>query len=176
MKKKLYILGLGLAFFTGGLVLGGSFLNANPPAPGGSFENPAVSMYYFNERINEIMQIINAQGAGGQINTEAVVNEVLADITNFFGAGMTFTPVHVNAGQIILAGEGTEIIRRSGSATAHVPGQDGIVNATTGHDIFHDATIPANNLLIVPREDGRGVRATADSWFIIRGSFSIVGQ
>jgi len=119
------------------------------------------------------------QGVGNQANTEAIINEILADITGFFGSsigGGQFTPVHVNAGQTILGGEGVEIIRRSGAATAHVPGQDGIVNATTGHDLDHGHPISANQLLIIPRQDGRGVRATADSWFIIRGEFTIVTQ
>ena len=174
MRKRIYILGLGLAFLAGGLIAGGSWLSANP----GGAEDPLVSRSYVDMRINEIVQLINAQGAGQQVDTEAVVNEILADITGFFGAAagddMGFTPVHVNAGQMILGGEGVEIIRRSGSATAHVPGSDGIVNASAGLDLDHGHPISANHLLIIPREDGRGIRATTDSWFIIRGEFTII--
>ena len=169
MKKRIYIFGLGLAFFAGGLMAGNNLLNANP----GGAEDPLVSRSYVDMRISELTQMINNQGVGQQVNTEAVVNEILADIAGFFGTNTAFVPVHVNAGQIILAGEGTEIIRRSGSATAHVPGQDGIVNVSAGHDVDHGAPIPANHLMIIPREDGRGIRATADSWFIIRGDFTI---
>jgi len=172
MNKKLYIVGLGLAFMVGVVLAGSGLLSANP----GGAEDPLVSRSYVDMRINEVMQLINAQGGtGGQVNTEVIVNEILADIAGFFGTeSMSFTPVHVNAGQVILGGEGVEIIRRSGAATAHVPGQDGIVNVSAGLDLDHGHPIPANHLVIIPREDGRGIRATQDSWFIIRGDFSIV--
>jgi hypothetical protein len=172
MKKKIYIIGLGLAFLAGGLIFGGGFLSANP----GGAEDPLAAVSYVDMRFNELMQIINAQNIGSQIDTEAIVNEILADISGFFGdrgGDMQFTPVHVNAGQTILGGEGVEIIRRSGGATAHVPGPDGLVNASAGLDLDHGHPIPANHLIIIPREDGRGIRATADSWFIIRGDFTI---
>ena len=174
MKKRIYIFGLGLAFLAGGLIFGGNLLSANP----GGAEDPLVSRSYVDMRINELVQLINAQGTSSQMSTEAVVNEILADITGFFGGSgdIQFTPVHVNAGQMILGGEGVEIIRRSGGATAHVPGQDGIVNVSAGLDLDHGHPIPANHLIIIPREDGRGIRATADSWFIIRGDFTIVAQ
>ena len=35
-------------------------------------------------------------------------------------------------------------------------------------------TIENNNLLIVPRDDGRGVKTTEDSWFIIKGEYKII--
>ena len=180
MKKKLYILGLGLAFLAVGLFAGDSWLSANP----GTAEDPLVSRSYLEMRIDEVTQLINvvqlvsAQSAGQQVNTEAVVNEILADIARFFGndSMSTFTPVHVSSGQTILGGEGVEIIRRSGGALAHVPGQDGLVNASAGLDLDHGHPIPANHLIIIPREDGRGIRATQDSWFMIRGDFTVVTQ
>ena len=180
-KKILFALGLGLAFLAGGLLAGGNWLSANP----GGEEDPLASTSYVDMRIDEVIQmmnviqLINAQSGGPQVNTESVVNEILADIANFFGTGgdmTSFTPVHVNAGQTILGGEGVEIIRRSGGATAHVPGQDGLVNASAGLDLDHGHPIQANHLIIIPREDGRGIRATQDSWFIIRGDFTIVTQ
>ena len=174
-KKRIYVLGLGLAFLAGSLLAGGNWLSANP----GGAEDPVASVSYVDMRINEVIQLINAQSVVPQINTEVIVNELLADVAGFFGTGTSmasFTPVHVNAGQTILGGEGVEIIRRSGGATAHVPGQDGLVNASAGLDLDHGHPIPANHLIIIPREDGRGIRATQDSWFIIRGDFTIVTQ
>ncbi|MCL2376047.1 MAG: hypothetical protein FWC76_01500 [Defluviitaleaceae bacterium] len=168
MKKKMYILGIGLAFLAGGLIFGGNPLSANP----GGTEDPLVTQSYVDMRINQLLQ----QGVGQQVNTDAIINEILNDITGFFGNEMSFSPVHVNAGQIVLAGEGTEVILRSGTATAHVPGPDGIVNASAGLDLDHGHPISRNHLMIIPREDGRGIRATTDAWFIIRGNFTIVTQ
>ena len=173
MKKKIYAVGLGLAFMAGGL-LGSLFISGNlqGASPGGP-QDPVVTVSYLDMRLDEIKQMIPV--ASTPINTEAIISEILADITNFFGDGFAgFAPVFVNAGSIVLAGEGTEIILRSGQATAHVPGADGIVNATAGNDIFHNAAIAANNLYIIPRQDGRGIAATTDAWFIIRGDFDVV--
>ena len=158
MKKKIYVLGLSLAFMAGGLILGGNLLYADP----GGADDPLVSRSYVDLRINQLLQVINAQNENRQAPAET--------------ADMSFTPVHVNAGQTILAGEGTEIILRSGTATAHVPGPDGVVNASAGLDLDHGHPISRNHLIIIPREDGRGIRATTDAWFIIRGDFNIVTQ
>jgi len=189
MKKKIYIAGLGLAFLAGGLFAGTGWLSANTGnlegpltavgANPGSAEDPLVAVSYLDMRIAELEQAFSSQAAaGGQVNAEAIVNEVLADIAGFFGTSgsggdTSFTPVHVNEGQVIMGGEGVEIIRRSGAAVANVPGQDGIVNVSAGLDLDHGHPIPANHLLIIPREDGRGIRATRDSWFMIRGEFTI---
>ncbi|MDR2183144.1 MAG: hypothetical protein LBE55_03120 [Clostridiales bacterium] len=172
MRRKIYIAGLALSFLAGSLLVGGNWISANP----GGEEDPLAAVSYVDMRIEELKQLINAQSADRQVNTEAVVNEVLADIAGFFGGNMAFVPVHVYAGQTILGGEGVEIIRRSGGALAHVPGPDGLVNASAGLDLDHGHPITANHLIIIPREDGRGIRATQDSWFIIRGDFTIVTQ
>jgi len=171
MKKKLYTVAFSAVIAGMGLFAANNIASASPGGP----EDPLVSRSYVDMRFNELHALINAMGAGQPaVNTEAIVNQILADVSTFFSNDLgTFSPVFVEEGRVVLADEGTEIILRSGYATAHVPGPDGIVNATTGADIFHGANIPSNNLLIVPREDGRGIRATTEAWFIIRGGFSI---
>ena len=178
-KKKFYILGLGLslalAFIAGSVLPVLSLKGATPGSP----EDPLVSRSYVDMRLNELSLLIQQTNeannqSSAMLNLETVTNEVLAAIVGFYGeTDVSFTPVFVPAGSTVFAGEGVEIILRSGTAAAFVPGQDGIVNATAGRDIFNDENIPANNLLIVPREDGRGVRANTDAWFIIRGEFEI---
>ena len=180
MKKKIYATGLGLAVLVGSLVLGSSFINATP----GGVEDPLVSRSYVERRFNELVALIEASGTNAgattgtivdttPINTQAVVNQVLADMASFFGTNATFEPINIPAGQTLIAGEGTEIILRSGQAAAHVPGVDGIVNATIGRDLQNGEDIYTNNLLIIPREDGRGVFAHTDIWLLIRGEFTI---
>jgi len=161
MKKKLYILGAALVIT---FAAGGAIAGSTPGSP----EDPLVSRSYVDMRFNEL-----SQAAAGQVNMEIIVSEALAAITAFYGDAVAYTPVFVPAGQILLAGEGTEIILRSGNATAHVPGADGIVNVTTGQDMGAGATIARNNLLIVPRDDGRGILAATDAWFIVKGSYTI---
>jgi len=170
MKRRFYIFGMVLTFAAGAVLAGGALEGSTPGGP----DDPLVSRSYVDLRINELRQSANF----GQVNMEIVVSEALAAITAFYGDSMdaTFTPVFVSAGRILLAGEGTEIILRSGTARAHVPGADGIVNVTTGIDVANGVNVAANNLLIVPREDGRGIFAVTDTWFIVKGSHSVVTQ
>jgi len=90
------------------------------------------------------------------------------------GGISSFTPVSAVAGQIILGGEGTEIILRSGAAVGYTEVKDGIVNASSGTDVKTGQAIKPNQLHIVPRDDGRGVQVTKDAWFIIKGSYQII--
>jgi len=171
MKKQVYILCITFLLVLGGLILafGSNLEGASPGGPG----DPLVTQSYVNMRFNQLEQMIAA--GGGQVNTDAIVSQVLADITTFFGDNLsaTFVPVFVPAGSILFAGEGTEIIPRSGTVRAHVPGPDGIVNVTLGQDMAHAAALSHNHLLIVPREDGRGILAVTDAWFIVKGSYRI---
>lgn len=99
----------------------------------------------------------------------------LATMTIGEGAGQVvpFTPLNIPAGQMLIAEAGAEFIVRSGLATA-VSGPDGMVNVTTGRDIVNGNRIPANNLLLVPRSDGRGFIAETDVWVMFKGGFQIV--
>jgi len=106
------------------------------------------------------------------------LNSMLATLTGQTTAAgngqvVPFTALNIPAGSVLIAEAGTEFILRSGSATA-VSGQDGMVNVTTGRDIVNGNSIPTNNLLLVPRSDGRGFRADTDVWVMIKGGYEIV--
>ncbi len=104
---------------------------------------------------------------------QAYVQEQLAK-----QAGSVYTVVNLNAGQFLQAGAGTEIILRAGNAEAvgnHLG--DGISNVTSGQNLAGGAKVPLNHLLIVPRDDGRGVKALAYGGrpiiFMVRGEYII---
>ena len=147
----------------------------------GSSGDPLVSKSYVDGKVAEIMALLSGSGTSsgitaGDISESRIVEKVLDQMEYLTGSGggSKYTPVSAEKGQSIIGGEGTEIILRSGSATAYVQVSDGIVNATTGQELFQGAAIPANNIIIVPREDGRGVTAASESWFIIKGSYTII--
>ena len=90
--------------------------------------------------------------------------------------------VEVPEGKTIIGYAGTEIILRSGSAVS-VAGKDqndnailtqGLSNTTTGIDVLPGKNIELNQLHIVPRKDGRGVKVTSYSFFMIRGKYDII--
>ena len=67
-----------------------------------------------------------------------------------------------------------EIILRSGSAEAVCPGANGISDLTEGADLADKTVLSANHLLLVPRDDGRGLVVTStEAYIMVRGTYRI---
>ncbi|MBC7339090.1 MAG: hypothetical protein H5U04_04435 [Firmicutes bacterium] len=80
--------------------------------------------------------------------------------------------VELPKGKQLVAEAGAEIIMRSGKATV-VPGNlGGLADVTAGKDLTK-GDAPLNHLLVVPRSDGRGVKATTDCVVLVRGGYTI---
>lgn len=151
----------------------------------GSAGDPLVSKSYVDDKFNQLLGMLSAysqnsgtfgsdqpplipSGSGSQ-NVNDIVNEVMAQLQTD-----KYMPVSISAGQIILGFEGTEIILRSGNASAYCPGENGIVNLTDGIDLLNDQIVKLNNFIIIPRTDNRGVRALTNCWFMIKGDYQII--
>ena len=143
MKRKL-IIGLQAIAVTVVAVVGTAFA-----ADAGSASDPVASKSYVDDKINQVINMINT----GSATTEA--------------SGSSYVPVSVPVGKVLYGAEGSEIILRSGKGTIYTAGVDGVVDATTG------ATAVANHILIVPRADGRGVNVSEAAWFLVKGGYSI---
>lgn len=76
-------------------------------------------------------------------------------------------------GQTLVGGAGTEIIVRSGTAKAVAGQLGGVCDLTGGRDLAQGETVKANHLLLVPRADGRGIRADTAVWVMVRGPYTI---
>lgn len=85
----------------------------------------------------------------------------------------SYSPISLTAGQKLIGGEGTEIILRSGEATAIDNGANGISDLTIGTDLMTGSQVGTNHLLLVPRNDGRGITAITDIWVMVRGTYTI---
>jgi hypothetical protein len=92
---------------------------------------------------------------------------------SYVQALVSFSLVELTEGQRLIGGEGTEIILRSGEATAIDNGFNGVSNLTAGADLMTGNIVELNHLLLVPRADGRGILATTEAWVMVRGSFTI---
>lgn len=121
----------------------------------GSADDPLVAKSYVDDKISQVIEAINSLDNTTTSKADA------------------YTPVYVEVGQTIFGDEGTEIILRSGNANAVITGVDGLTNITTGQNISNGQKINANNLIIVPRKDGRGIKATENSWFLIKGGYTL---
>ncbi len=81
--------------------------------------------------------------------------------------------VELAAGQAMEGFGGTEIIVRSGQARAVGSSNGGVCDVTAGKDLANGERVSLNHLLIVPRTDGRGIRAEGKVWVMVRGPYTI---
>ncbi len=84
-----------------------------------------------------------------------------------------FTVVTVEEGKTFVAKAGCELILRGGEATVNASENGGLSDTTDGVDLTQDTVVPANHLLIVPRDDGRGFEAVTDAIIMVKGAYEI---
>lgn len=106
--------------------------------------------------------------------TKSYVDNLIAQIKGTGGASDSYEAILITAGQKLIGNEGTEIILRSGEATAIDNGANGVSDITAGKDLMTGNWVNPNHLLLVPRSDGRGIAASTDIWVMVRGSYNIV--
>ncbi len=131
----------------------------------GSQQDPIVTKSYVDDQIIELKKLISSGNTNSGSNTQTTPS-------NF-----TFEAIKVNKGLSIIGKEGTEIIVRSGSTKAITYTKDGVENGlqdiTDGVDLKKDSPVPLNHLIIIPRDDGRGIKFITDSYIMIRGKYNI---
>jgi len=89
---------------------------------------------------------------------------------------MVFKIIKLPAGKTLIGDASTEIIvRNTNRVTAYIASTatGGISNLISGKDIPNGVIIPANQLLLVPKADGRGMKAIKDADIMIKGTYTI---
>ncbi|MGQ9824707.1 MAG: hypothetical protein ACUVSK_06890, partial [Desulfotomaculales bacterium] len=76
---------------------------------------------------------------------------------------------NIPAGQVFLGGAGTEFIVRTGSARVVDPTGNGIPDLTAGANVDDGSAAALNHLFLIPRADGRGIRAQSPVIIMYRG-------
>jgi hypothetical protein len=104
---------------------------------------------------------------GDPVVTKSYVDKQLS------AAGGVFTAVEVAAGRKLIGGAGAEIILRSGEAAIISNENNGVSDLTDGSDLMTGAPALPNHLLLVPRDDGRGLSALTDLWVMVRGPYTL---
>ena len=125
----------------------------------GSSNDPLVSRSYVDEKIGEIKRYID-----GKINNSG---------ENGLAGSKDLEVISLEKGQSIIGTGGTEIILRSGRALAIGSDLGGISDVTSGKDLKDNESVKTNHLLIIPRSDGRGVYSLGETYFIVRGNYTI---
>ncbi len=100
--------------------------------------------------------------------TKSYVEARLAALT-----ASSLVVVEVPAGRALIGSAGTEMILRGGTAKAIDSEMGGLSDVTAGVDLRKGQAIPANHLLIIPRDDGRGLSAVNAIIVLVRGTYTI---
>ena len=133
-----------------------------------------------NARIDAIGQTVTtttpppapAETEAVQVETEAVPADTEAPANSAMPI-TDYDVVYLTKGQTIVGS--SEFILRSGSAISTCPGINGITDITDGVDLTDGMEIPWNHLLLVPRDDGRGITVTSvEAYIMARGQYTVI--
>jgi hypothetical protein len=193
MKKKLIVILSAVCLIILGTVIGVK-INATNAQPG-SIQDPLITKAYLDVRLNNLRTELGLSPGTGTTNNDGNVGDLTA-ITQYIDTQMAqikldldkkiaenaggtgaagYVPISVPNGVKIVCYEGTEFIVRSGKATA-VASNDGmgISNVSSGKDLMAGDIIMLNNLVIVPRSDGRGFISNSNGTYVmIKGKYTI---
>ncbi|MDI9475994.1 MAG: hypothetical protein ACOX0L_10460 [Natronincolaceae bacterium] len=152
-KKLLLVITIGF------ILVIGQFVYANTKEPG-TDEDPLVTLSFVEQRIEQLRYYIDekVKSSSGDHSIES-------------GAG--FEVAELKAGSSLIGGQSTELILRSGKATAIDSPMGGLSDVTGAKDLVKNENVPTNHLLIIPRDDGRGIKATTDIFVMVKGSYDV---
>lgn len=128
----------------------------------GSEQDPLVTLSYVDSKINELKSYID-----NKVSNSGTASSGTASTAS------TYQIVSLQSGQKLIGKESTEIILRSGEALAIDNGANGISDLTDGKDLRSGDTVYQNHLLLVPRDDGRGIKAITEIWIMVKGGYEI---
>ena len=154
-----------------GIVVAIALVNVTYAVDGGNENDPLVTQSYVDSVVDEVKSYFE-----GRINTLSIkVDSIKLDSEKEQGGTLTsvFEIVSLKNGEKIVCDAGTEMILRAGYANAIGSDQGGLADTTSGMDIDNGKDIPRNHLLIIPRNDGRGIIAKApnNTILMIKGSY-----
>ncbi len=157
MKKLKVLL---VVMLTVAIALGGIVLAFGAEGDPGTSSDPIVTKSYVDRAIENIRIALNEKidslgsGTGG-------------------AASSAWQIVQAAQGKSLVGGQGTQIILRSGRATAIDNGSSGVSDLTGGKDLMANENVAANHLLLVPRADGRGIKCETECWVMVLGTYEL---
>ncbi len=158
----------------------------------GSEQDPIVTQSYVEQKAEQIKYYIdgliealkkeNAMQSQEITDLKAALEQrdqeiakLKQDIANGAAGGSgKFEVVEMQKNRILIAGEGAEIIPRSGKFSAISGTNGGLSDITSAKDLNTGDAVINNHMLIAARGDGRGMKALADkSFLLIKGTYTL---
>ena len=153
-------------------------------AAAGDANDPVISLSYLQNVFAPEMRASAEEAAQNKarevFNAErdALAAEIRQSLS---GSGSTasaeYQTVRISKGQMICPDGGSiEVLLRRGSYVCVDPVGEKIPNLTRGGEAGDGAELTLQNLYIVPKDDGRGIKAVAeaDGWVMVRGAYKLV--
>ena len=123
------------------------------------------------------VSFLTAVGTDDPLITESYLNDVfMQEVKDYIDAnkgGSSFEVVSVGKGKTFIGKSGCEVILRQGKAEILGSDLGGLSDVTIAGDLSTGYEMPANHLLIIPRDDGRGFKAITDVVIMVKGSYEI---
>jgi hypothetical protein len=175
MKKSIAFFGTMALTLAIGFAIG-QVGKADSPSSPGSGDDPIVTKSYVDAKIAAL---------GGSVPTPAPAPTPAPTPPPANGGGSTtpisgvdtFKVVELTTGKVLNGGEGTEMIVRGGKAVAVIgtSAQGGLSDLTEGTNVGDGEEVLLNHMLLVPRNDGRAIKATSPytTYVMVRGNYSI---
>ncbi len=163
------------------LVLSAVVISAADGITPGSEQDPIVTQSYVEQKSEQIKYYIDnllAQETA-KLKTELELKgqeivKLREEIKDAAKAAGKFQVVEMQKGQVLIAGEGAEIIPRSGKFSAIEDAFGGLSDITAAKDLKNGEAVVNNHMLIAARGEGRGLKALADkSFLIIKGTYTL---
>jgi hypothetical protein len=135
----------------------------------GSENDPVVTLSYVESRFAEIISDFQEKLDSVSVDAD---NASLPIETQTSETG--FEAILIPAGSHVYFADNTQVILRSGAMTAIANSSgNGLADLTVGNDLKTGDAVQMNHLLLVPRNDGRGVSVSEDSWMMIKGKYTL---
>lgn len=151
-KKRVMIVSIAAALT---LSVGGI---AYAATTAGTAEDPLVTKSYVDNAVEEVKKYIDSKVSSGGAP---------APSTNGYEV------LELEEGDTLLLGGGSTLILRSGGAKVIASEAGGIADVTDGVDLQMDEVAPPQHMLIVSRDDGRGIKCTTKVFALVNGTYEI---
>ena len=102
-----------------------------------------------------------------------VLPQVYQYIDTKSSGSSAFELVSVAKGKSLIGNAGSELIVRMGIGSILASSQGGVSDVTVGTDLKNGTAIPLNHHLIIPVDDGRGLKFSSDALVLVKGGYSI---
>ncbi len=133
----------------------------------------AIVISVFTLTVAVAAAVDNPGSEADPVVTKSYVDSQIAQIQSSGESSATYKAVPLTAGQKLIGNEGTEVILRSGEATAIDNGANGVSDVTGAMDLMTGQSVAQNHLLLIPRSDGRGIQAITEIYVMVRGAYTI---